>query len=214
MLIPLAIILLIILIYCNKFKYNEFFTMTRVKSTIDYNEYAVVNSYKDKQEAADLIGKINLFTITFIKKLKEIYLETSDIADSDQLEFEKGREITLTLINRFNSKSFQENEPDSPDKTSYVTNKGDIISLCLREKVSGNNRFHNIEDLKFVTLHELSHIITPELSHTPLFWSNFKFVLIFCKKYKIYEAPNYDKDNVNYCGLTISYNPINDKTLT
>lgn len=213
MLFSVLIILIIIIIFYSSFSGSEYFTMSRIKSTIDYNEYSVVDSYADKQEAANLIAQINVFTIMLIKQLNDVYSIKNESNITNKKELEKGQDIAQTLVMRFNSKSLQENEPENKNKTSYVTNKGDTISLCLREKLSGENKFHNIEDLKFVTIHELSHIITPELSHTPLFWTNFKFMLMFCAKYKIYDTPNYDVNNVNYCGLTVSYNPINDKTL-
>jgi hypothetical protein len=191
----------------------EYFTMTKVKSTVDNAEYLVVKSYADKEQAANLMAEINLFTVKLIQTLKSKYSQ-HDPQIMSLAEYIKGREITSVLTKKFKSESLQENLPDSPNKTSYTSNKGEIISLCLREKKTGKDQFHDLDTLKFVLIHELGHIITPELNHSVLFWSNFRFLLEFCNKYKLYTSPDFDKHNVNYCGLEVSYTPINDKTLS
>jgi predicted metal-dependent hydrolase len=211
MIVTITIVLLIVLLFLSNNKITEFFTTSHIKSTIDSKEYLVVNIYQDKEKAADLIAQINIFTVKLITTLKEKYLTTEN---KNNTEYIKGREIATILLDRFKSESLRENEPETPDKTSFTTNKGEVISLCLREKVTGKNAFHDISILQFVLLHELGHIITPELNHSALFWTNFKFLLEFSNKYNLYKAPDYEKDNVNYCGLNVSYNPIKDASLT
>lgn len=221
--IIITILIIIILFDCKKSCY-EFFTLKYIKSDIDGIKYPVVASYVDNKEAASRIGEMNIFALKLIKKLKDVYLDkalsevlSKDLSNESKVaelpEVIKGREIANTLIKKFNSKSLQENEPDSVNKTSYTTNKGEVISLCLREKKSGKNKFHNKEILQFVLIHELSHIITPEINHSVLFWINFKFLLEFCNKYDLYTAPDYEAFNENYCGLDISYNPTTDHSL-
>jgi Zn-dependent peptidase ImmA (M78 family) len=154
------------------------------------------------------MGDVNLFTIDLIKKMQAKYFN-----DVDTAEYKKGRDLTAILVNRFASNSLKENEPVSPDATSYTINKGDVIGICLREKQTGQNNFHHIDDIKFVLLHELAHIVTPEYSHTPLFWTNFRFLLEFCKSHGLYNTPDYAARNIEYCGTTITYNPMDDKDL-
>lgn len=216
MFIAITIILLFALFFANDNKISEYFTMQRVTSSIDSNKYLVVNSYTDKEKAADLIAQINIFTINFIKKLKDTYLTPAYVVTPhmSEYEYDKGKEITIILLERFKPESLQENEPESPDKTSYTLNKGQTISLCLREKISGQNKFHDIDIIKFVLLHELGHVITPELNHSVLFWTNFRFLLEFCVKYDLYTAVDYNKTNVNYCGLNVTYTPTSDTTLS
>lgn len=212
--IIISIILMFLLLSNNKM--TEFFTMEQIKSNIDNRAYSVVKSYNDKDKAANLIASINEFTILLIKTLKERYVDNSyDSRTMTEDEYDKGHELTLLLIKRYKSESLQENEPESVDKTSYTTNKGEIIGLCLREKKSGKNEFHDLSVLKFVLIHEISHIVTPELNHSVLFWTNFRFLLDFCDRYKLYTAPLYDNgaNKINYCGLDISYTPILDTTL-
>ncbi len=183
----------------------EFFNSAVVKAKNgDY--YRVVSSYNDTEEAANKISEINLFTINLIKKLQSVYI----VSKGSTPEYIKGFEVTSILLDRFRSESLSENDPVDFTKTSYTKNKGEQIALCLREKNSGYNKLHSTELLKFVMLHELAHIITPELQHSSTFWTNFRFLLDFCKKYNLYQSENYAKNNVTYCGLNIEYNPAYD----
>jgi hypothetical protein len=211
--ISIFIIITILVLYLlYKPQVHDYFTTIRVKSDSDFNEYPVVSLYNDTQKAANIMGDVNLFTVDLIKKMQAKYLN-KETGVADTVEYVKGREITITLINRFASNSLKENEPVSSDATSYTINKGDVIGICLREKQSGKNNFHDIDDIKFVLLHELAHIVTPEYSHTPLFWTNFRFLLEFCKSNGLYHTPDYASRNVNYCGTTITYNPMDDNKL-
>ena len=214
----IIVILVVMLIYCIlKDPVYDYFTMTNIKSDIDGITYPVVSKYEDKQKASDLMAGINVFTRDMIQKLKATYidkdLDPKFIETPKEVEYRKGKEVTLILLKRYNSSSLKENEPETPDKTAYTINKGDTIALCLREKVSGKNEFHDLEILKFVMLHELAHIITKELDHTQVFWTNFRFLLEFCEKNGIYTSANYFSKNSNYCGLPITYTPVLDKNL-
>ena len=202
----IIIILIILLIYVTLGrKCYEFFTMTSIISDTDGNPYMVVSKYNDKKVASMIMGEINTFANDFIEKLRDACLNNPNN--------KKLCNITNILSNRYNTDSLQENEPTSPNDTSYTSNKGEVISLCLREKMTGDNKFHKPSIIKFVLLHELAHIITPELNHTRLFWSNFKFLLEFCDKYNIYTSDNYSKQSVNYCSLDVTYNPFYDASL-
>lgn len=220
------LILLLIFIYINFYQKNEheFFDSNRIKSEIDGNYYSVVAAYKDQQLAADTIANINIFAKKLIHELKYQYA-TQDpdtnpgttpgtVYTSNSSEKIKGAKVYRILQNRFNPRGTSENDPPSADQTSYTKNKGEEISLCLREKQTGDNKFHSIDDLKFVMLHELAHVITPEMEHTNTFWNNFRFLLEFCEKYGLYKSKNYMSKNVVYCGLTISYNPLYDNERT
>lgn len=208
----IIVILLIVLFYMNfENIYKEFFTLTSVRSTIDNEYYPVVASYSDKELAANNIGHMNIFSLKLLSKLKELYLESK--SNPNNREHSKGKVATHILLKRFSTDSFKENDSDDPTKTSFTTDKGRIIALCLREKESGQNKLHDLKVLKFVLLHELAHIITKEYDHNRAFWANFKFLLQFCKKYNLYDCPNYSTQNAIYCGMRISYGPQNDPKL-
>lgn len=200
-----TIILIVLLIFVSvRKKCYEYFTMSTLVSDIDGGSYMVVSKYDDKKIAVKIISEVNEFARNFINKLQYACSNDSN---------KKICEVANILKNRYNTESLQENEPTSANDTSYTTNKGEVISLCLREKISGTNQFHDPSIIKFVFLHELAHIITPELNHTRKFWGNFKFLLEFCKKYDIYTSDDYGKHNFNYCSLNVTYNPFYDTTL-
>ncbi len=205
--IGLLLAVIILLLYNTNY---SFFNTNLVKSSVDGNSYPVVASYEDQQKASDLIAKINLFTIKLIFNLKTQYLSKSPVTPEEI----KGFEVANILIEKYSPVSLSENLPTSDKDTSYTQNKGEIISLCLREKQTGTNQFHSLDVIKFVMLHELAHIVTPEIIHSNLFWTNFRFLLEFCKKHKLYVAPDYGKNNEVYCGMTIRYNPEYDNLRT
>lgn len=214
--ILLIIIIIVILYYCAIKTHKEYFEMTRIKPDNDNREYMVVSKYQDAKKAAEIIAELNKFAIDVIKKLREVYLQNPQSTlqnPQSTIEYSKGQKITRVLEKRFNPDSMRENEPDSPNNTSFTTNKGEVISMCLREKQSGENKFHDIDILKFVFIHELAHIITKEMDHVVNFWINFRFLLEFCEKYGLYKSKSYHKENVNYCGMNVTYNPTADDNL-
>jgi WLM domain len=58
--------------------------------------------------------------------------------------------------------------------TSYSVNKGEKIVMCVRQK---DNSLVPKNVVMYVGIHELSHIMTSDIGHTPEFWDNFKFLL-------------------------------------
>ena len=59
----------------------------------------------------------------------------------------------------------------------------------------------------FVALHELSHIMTKSLGHTPEFWNNFRFALREALKIKIYKYQDFNSKSKKYCGILITDTP-------
>lgn len=75
---------------------------------------------------------------------------------------------------------------------SYTINKEKVF-LCLKDK---QNEYYNDNLLKFVFLHELSHVITDEIGHTKKFNQIFDELLKEASKMGIYDSkmeidPNY-----------------------
>ena len=64
--------------------------------------------------------------------------------------------------------------------------------------------------LTFVAIHELSHIASESIGHNDEFWKNFKFLLEYAEKIKIYKPIDYKKNPKNYCGMRITDNPYYD----
>lgn len=177
--------------------YNSYMErgLDKIKSTVDDREYIVQNNKEDAQGAADLIANIRKKIVLLVEHLKK-----SGGNDDDS-------RITL-LKENFNPNSFKEGV-DDPNYTSYSINKGEQIILCLRNK----NELMDINTMMFVVLHELAHIVTNEIGHTPLFWSNFKWILEEAINTGIYIKQDFDKEPVEYCGMTITSSPLDDASL-
>jgi WLM domain len=198
------------MVFMYRDKYYSYFNSSITKSNTDGNYYPVLSEFDNQQEAADMIGNLNQFSIRVLTRLKEKYLTITPVTP-DQV---KGYEAASILSRNYSPASLQENDPPSPKETSYNQNKGRVISLCIREKESGKNELHDPAVVKFVMLHELAHTITPELTHSNLFWTNFRFLLEFCQIEGLYIAPNYNSVPAKYCGMEINYNPIYDSVRT
>ena len=160
-----------------------------IKSDIDNKEYLVRN-LNDKTDAANLMANVK-------KKLDLLsnYLEKNYNKD----------DRTHRLLNKFNSNNITEASKNNK-YTSYSVNKGEKIVLCLRSR-DDNESLVDLNTLMFVTLHEISHIITVSIGHTDEFWKNFKHILKVSSQIGIYNNIDYSKFPKKYCGITITDSP-------
>ena len=101
-----------------------------------------------------------------------------------------------------------ESTPDSK-YTSYSVNKGEQIVYCLRSRDS-EERLVDLNTILFVALHELSHVMTISVGHTPEFWDNFRFLLANAIHWNMYTAVNFRKTPKAYCGTHITDSPLDD----
>lgn len=163
-----------------------------VRSKRDGNIYRVQN-LPDKQEACERISKIRESLSKFIDTYKA---DPSAMADPR----------IKVMVNRFNPENFSENDITS-DSTSYSENKGEKIVVCIRDKVPPY-KFVDDNTVMFVMLHEMAHLMTTTVGHTPEFWTNFKRVLHDAVQCGIYTPINYNKTPTPYCGMTITDSPI------
>jgi len=128
--------------------------------------------------------------------------------EQQKLEYEikmKLKDDINRLVNNYDSSLLSETTPDSK-YTSYAVNKSKIV-FCIRNKKDGDKLIkQNI--LTFVALHELSHIFTKSISHTPEFWNNFKLILKIAIDNGIYKNIDFNKNPEPYCGITISDTPL------
>jgi len=96
-------------------------------------------------------------------------------------------------------------------ETAYTINKGTKMMFCLRDRKT--LKLHDVDTLLFVALHEISHIGNKAWEHGTDFWEIFKFVLKEANESGVYTPVNYAKENIVYCGLTVTYNPYFDNSL-
>ena len=164
---------------------------TPVRSMRDGNTYHVQN-LPDKQKACELMAKIR----SNLDKLIEHYKSDPALLADPRVK---------VMIERFNPANMVENDLTS-DSTSYSENKGEKIVVCLRDKTDKSLVDENT--VMFVILHEMAHLMTTTVGHTPEFWANFRRILQDGVAVGIYTPVNYSRSPTEYCGMTITDSPI------
>jgi hypothetical protein len=149
----------------------------------------------NRGEAVKLMAKIR----ANLTKLRDSYAdEPSLMSDPPVARF----------VARFQADVFSENSMTSED-TSYSENKGQRIVVCLRDKTRAPDYpLIDINTIMFVMLHEMAHLMTETIGHTPEFWQNFKRILHDAVKIGIYTPVNYSRQPTPYCGMTITDSPL------
>jgi predicted metal-dependent hydrolase len=189
----LLIILLIIIIFIVLTNNYEDFVVS-IKSPIDDKVYKVQDSTSEKeQQSADLLASLN----------KQIYLIIEHLENKYKNELQN----VSRLISRLKNKNTKIEEAPSEDKSSsYTISKGELIAFCLKEQIT--DKFYTLDKiLNFVLIHELSHIMSVTIGHTPEFYTNFKFLLKEFEEAGIYKNIDYSKHNINYCNVLVTHNP-------
>lgn len=151
-----------------------------------------VQDLPDKKEAAEKMSKIR-------SNLNKI----CDHCKDPSLKLDEPYQL---LLSRFNPDVLEENDINA-DSTSYSENKGEKIVVCLRDKAPPYP-FVDDNTVMFVLIHELAHLMTSSVGHTPEFWTNMRLLLQDCIKIGVYTPVNYSKNPVKYCGMTISDTPL------
>lgn len=159
-----------------------------VKSRIDGKDY-LVQSLPDKQEAADLLAHIG-------ENLSVLIAHVEKVAPSDPR--------ILQIVQNFNAEALSEGTDDTR-YTSYSVNKGEKIVFCLRAR-DGTKKLESLNMMMFVAIHELAHIGTDDVGHTPTFWDNFKWLLEYAIDIGIYVKQDFAKKPQEYCGMTVKSN--------
>ena len=184
----LMICILAVFFYMNFLRQKLYLEKIRANNG---NEYLVRN-LPDKAEAANKLGSISDSLKNLVDSLNE--------NDDNKSEYIKN------LKESFNPEYITENIPGSI-YVAYSVNKGEELSLCIRDK--DTEEFIDDNTIIFVAIHELSHIMTPETGHTPLFWDNMKYLLEQASSQGIYMHVDYSQSPVEYCGMDINSTPMN-----
>ena len=139
---------------------------------------------------------INLFKdIHFEKSYKKNYIYTKEGILIEKKE--KYFKLTMKEENYHNLeyKSYK----------AYSLNKGEEIVLCLHDK--DGKLIQDKNTMKFVLIHELAHVMTVENGHPPIFWKNMGYLLKEASSIGIYDAIDYSKNPVYYCGVLVDKTP-------
>jgi predicted metal-dependent hydrolase len=149
-----------------------------------------VQNLPDKQDAAERMSEIRSNLEKIVEHVKQYH-----------------EEPYKRLVEKFNPNVLEENDLGA-QSTSYSENKGEKIVICLRDKTTAPFPLIELNTVMFVLAHEMAHLMTSSVGHTPEFWTNFRKLLQECIQIGVYTPVNYSKSPVQYCGMTISESPI------
>jgi hypothetical protein len=149
-----------------------------------------VQNLPDKQDAAERMSEIRSNLEKIVEHVKQYH-----------------EEPYKRLVEKFNPDVLEENDLGA-QSTSYSENKGEKIVVCLRDKTQAPFPLVELNTVMFVLAHEMAHLMTSSVGHTPEFWTNFRKLLQECIQIGVYTPVNYSKSPVQYCGMTISESPI------
>jgi len=168
-----------------------------VQSTVDKESYLVRN-LPDKQDAADRLARVRQKILILRKHLQQSHME---------------KPFVKQMVDNFDCTAdrFSESTPDA-QFTSYSVNKGEKVFMCLRQR---NEKEELVQEniILFVALHEMSHVGTASIGHTPEFWNNFAWLLKQAEATKVYEYTNFAAHPVEYCGVHITDSPTYKETV-
>ena len=187
------IILFIIALSYKIYTESDIFNLVCIISDVDKQKYCV-RDRKQKTEAVNLLATVVKKLRSFVKYLKKKYPDS---------------ELVKTLRYNFNPKKIVETLPTS-EHTAYSENKGEKLAFCLNKTKNTHSKLIDENTLMFVALHELTHLATTDIGHTPQYWQNFKFILENAVAFKIYDPVNYKEKPKKYCGMDITDNPYYD----
>ena len=188
----IIIMFIILIIICDMSLIEKF--ETYIVSKYDNNSYKV-QDYPNKESAADILAKIRENIEKLIKHLNDKYPNNTSVK---------------RLNRRLNLENISEGKHEN-NTTSYTINKGELISLCIREK-DKNKQLHRVNELMFVVIHELAHIMSVSEGHTDEFMIHFKLLLQEANDCGSYIPINYKENPMKYCGMTVTNNPYFSKT--
>ena len=83
---------------------------------------------------------------------------------------------------------------------AYTVNKGDTISICLRQP---DGQWVDNNTLMYVLIHELTHMVTHSYGHAREFWDNMNYIIEIASSNNLYRPVNYRLHPVKYCGMII-----------
>tara|TARA_B110001469_G_C9641557_1_gene322760 strand:+ start:1475 stop:2089 length:615 start_codon:yes stop_codon:yes gene_type:complete len=186
--IEIYLFISLILIYLIKSKFQNK-NITLKYSTIDHKEYFILNQ-PDSIKAANQLAIVN-------KKIRKLFNCCKKSVNR--------KEGIDRMISKYDFDSLSELNPNSK-YSAYSLNKGEKIKLCLRD--INMVLINDINSSMFIICHELSHLMTIEEQHPPIFWDNMVFILNKAKECGIYNPIDYSKYPIKYGSNIINNNPL------
>lgn len=117
------------------------------------------------------------------------------------------KKIAYTTKNRFKNTTIVEIlESEGAAHTIGKTR----MTICLITK----GKFNNMNDCIFVILHELAHVMSDSYGHGEEFKQNFNFIIKLAVKLGLWKDAEYEKNNINYCGVKVTTSPCTNGNCT
>ena len=190
--IPWIFILgILVVAYIAMYVKSARYPMSLTQSTVD-KEYYLVRNLPDKQEACDRLARVRAKILILRTFFQQTHMD---------------KPFVKQMVENFDCSAmrFSESTPDA-QYTSYSVNKGEKVYMCLRQR---NDKEELVSEniVLFVALHEMSHVGTSSIGHTPEFWNHFAWVLEQAERVKIYEYTDFAAHPVEYCGVHITDSP-------
>jgi hypothetical protein len=189
----LSKIIISIFIFVILFKlYDIYFNnLTVIKSNFDGRSYKVRNE-ENKISAADILAELRNRLEKLCNHLKKKY--------------KNNNECVNIIKRRFKPQNISET-PEHSKNTSYSVNKGEQLVFCIRPR-NDRTKFHEVNLLMFVAIHELAHVGSVSIGHNDEFYDNFVFLLNEAIEINVYQKIDFDIDNKDYCGMKITSSPV------
>lgn len=154
-------------------------------------------------ESATIVKGLNAFVVGTIKILKR-GLVPPDLGGYGDIP-RKYQYFAEHIVDRYNPTVVREGHGDNGD-TSFVINKGKELVMCMKNR---EGQYHDMQLLKYVILHEISHIGSIEYDHGEEFWTNFQWLLHYLSAKGYYTPDDYSKKPVEYCkNIMLKTNPM------
>ena len=181
-----VLIALFVLIFVSTRMYSG---NVRHYSQVDHSYYYVKNrhSYSTKTKIANKLGTIRKKgdrLIAVIKKNETL---------RTQSKYKR-------LLKKWPKLQIEELNVEGKEIFAFNVNKGYKISLCVLD--------NDVNDIMFVFLHELTHIMTDEIGHPPQFWDNFKELLELAIEHNVYTYQNYNNQHAKFCNNILDSTPL------
>lgn len=145
----------------------------------------VVRKLPDRKRAAELLASINVRLNVLVQHMVAKFPGDADVE---------------RLHANYNPEALSEGGTEV-GYTSYSVNKGEKIVMCLRQP---DNTFVDENVLTYVAVHELGHLMTDEIGHTPKFWDNFRRLAAEAIEVGAYEKVDFGARPEPYCGIKIT----------
>lgn len=156
-----------------------------IKTKASNNKIYYTQKHKS-EEAANILSNVDKFKDKLIKVL------VKDNPDNIKIQKLMKKKINIKEI------------PKMHNYIAYTLNKNTLY-ICLRKN---KDKFEtNMNALYFVVMHELAHVISSTIGHTPEFWNNYKLILKTSIKNKLYNYKNYYVNPITYCNKKIYSTP-------